>query len=214
MEVTDPAVIFISQIIFTTDYIIGALNLACISLARVIKHVKADLYLDLGMDYNWNLVMPVNIILAVAIQGVTFVVCETMTSHTCQCFEITKSAIIMTIMFLAFLLHLIVWMHLLFNYYRGQTEVMPYHSEPPNDIINFSTGSYTLLILALVVLITGVTFLILKLPFTSVSGSICQLLNITIVSIFWTFSNDRIKKAELEILRNFFNQDNSFTVHV
>ena len=210
MEVTDPAVIFISQIIFTTDYIIGALNLACISLARVIKHVKADLYLDLGMDYNWNLVMPVNIILAIAIQGVTFFVCEKMS----QCLEITQSAILMIILSLAFLLHLIVWMHLLFNYYRGQTEVMPYHSEPPNDIINFSTGSYTLLILALVVLITGVTFLILKLPFTSVSGSICQLLNITIVSIFWTFSNDRIKKAELEILRNFFNQDNSFTVHV
>ena len=148
--------------------------------------------------------------IAIAIQVLTFFVCEKMS----QCLEITQSAILMIILSLAFLLHLIVWMHLLFNYYRGQTEVMPYHSEPPNDIINFSTGSYTLLILALVVLITGVTFLILKLPFTSVSGSICQLLNITIVSIFWTFSNDRIKKAELEILRNFFNQDNSFTVHV
>ena len=211
MEVTDPVFISISQIIFTTDYIIASLNLACISLARVIKHVKMDLYLDLGIDYNWNLVTPVNIILAVVIQGIIFIECQTMNS---QCFEITKSAVLMTIMFLAFLLHLVIWMHLLFKYYRGQTEIMPYYSEPANDIINFSIGSYSLLILALVVLINGVTFLILKLPFTSVSGSTCQLLNITIVSIFWTFSNDRIKKAELEILRNFFNQDNSFTVHV
>ena len=207
MEVTDPTVIFISQIIFTTDCIIASLNLACIGLARVIKHVKPDLYLDLGTDYNWNLVMPVNIILAVVIQGVTFIECETMKS---QCFEIT----ITIIMFLAFLLHLVVWLHLLFKYYRGQAEIMPYNPAPSNDIINFSVGSYTLLILALVVNIDAVTFLILKLPFTSVSASICQLLNITIVSIFWTFSTDRIKKAELKILRNFFYQDNSFTVHV
>lgn len=211
MDVTHPTVILTAQVIFTTDYTLAVLNLVCIGLARVIKHVKADFYLDLGTDYNWNLVISVNIILAVAIQVLTLSVCETVES---LCFEITTSVFIMTFLFIAFLLHLFVWMHLLHKYYRGQTEVLPYNSLASNDIINFSIGSYTLLILALVVLICSVIFLILKLPFGSVFASIVQLLNISIVSIFWTFSNNRIKKNELEILRNFFYQDNSFTVHV
>ena len=211
MDVTHPTVILTAQLILTTDYIIYVLNLVCIGLARVIKHVKTDLYLDLGTDYNWNLVICANIILAVAIQGLTFLVCETIES---MCFEITTSAFIMTFLFIAFLLHLFVWMHLLLKYYKGQTEVLPYYSVASNDIINFSIGSYTLLILALVVLICSVIFLILKLPFGSIFASFVQLLNITVVSIFWTFSNNRIKKNELEILRNFFYQDNSFTVHV
>ena len=209
MDVTHPTVILTAQLIFTTDYIISVLNLVSIGLARVIKHVKIDLYLDLGTDYNWNLIIFVNIILAVAIQGLTFSVCETIES-----FEITSSFFSITLLFIAFLLHLFVWLHLLLKYYKGQTEVLPYNSVASNDIINFSIGSYTLLILALVVLICSVIFQILKLPFTSVFASIVALLNVTIVSIFWTFSNKRIKKAELEILHNCFYQDNSFIVYV
>ena len=211
MDVTHPTVILTAQLILTTDYIIYVLNLVCIGLARVIKHVRTDLYLDLGTDYNWNLVIYVNIILAVAITGLTFFFCETIES---MCFEITSSVFTVTFLFIGFLLHLFVWLHLLLKYYKGQTEVLPYNSVASNDIINFSIGSYTLLILALVVLICSVIFQILKLPFTSVFASIVALLNVTIVSIFWTFSNKRIKKAELEILHNCFYQDNSFIVYV
>ena len=211
MEVKHPLVGLITQILFTTDYILNSLNLVCIGLARVTKHVKTDLYLDLGTEYNWNIVIPINISIAVATQVITFFVCETIES---QCFEITIAAVLMTILFIAFLLHLFVWMQLLIRYFKGQTQVFPYYSEASKDIINFSIGSYTLLILALVVLILSVIFVVLKLPLTSAYGSIVQLLNITIVSVYWTFSNYRIKKVELQILRNIFYQDNSFTVRV
>ena len=210
MEITDPLFILCTQYIIAMDFTVGALNFVFIGLARAIKNYNTDLYLDLGVDYNWNCVTPINILIAVAFQLFVFFGCDSIES---QCYENSKTTVLMTILFIAFLLHFIVWFHLSVRYCKGQTVVVSF-LESSNDLINFSMGSYTLLILALVCIICGISFQILNIPITSVTSSVVQLTNLTAVSIFWTYTNDKIRNKELRILRRFFYQDNSFTVHV
>ena len=149
MEITDPLFNLCTQHIITMDFTVGALNFVFIGLARAIKNYNTDLYLDLGVDYNWNCVTPINILIAVAVQLFVFFGCDSLES---ECYENSKTTVLMTILFIAFLLHFIVWIHLSVRFCKGQTVVVSF-PESSNDLINFSIGSYTLLILALVCII-------------------------------------------------------------
>ena len=203
----------ITQFIITTDLTIGSILFVLIGLARVIKHFNSDLYLDLGVKYK---LVPVVLTLSSLVFGVLFQVLAIFgcNSYESKCFENTKYVVLMTIVIIAFLLHAMLWIHLLVRYCQGQTEVQPFYVEATTDLINFSIGSYTILILGLVVIIFGIIFLSLHIPLDTVASSVCQLLNITIVSIFWALTNTRIRNNITDILRNIFYQDNSFTVNV
>ena len=211
MEKTDPTLIMITQFIITMDLTIGSILFVSIGLARVIKHFNSDLYLDLGVKYKW---VPVAVTLTSFVFAVFFQVLAIFGCIESKCFENTKNAVLMTIAIIAFLLHAILWIHLLVRHCQGKTEVLPFYVEATTDLINFSIGSYTILILGLVVIIVGIIFLSLHIPLDTVASSVCQLLNITIVSIFWARTNIRIRDNITEILRNIFYQDNSFTVNV
>ena len=203
----------ITQFIITLDFTIGGILFVLIGLARVIWHFNSDLYLDRGVKYKW---VPVVLTLSSFVFAVLFQVLAIFgcNSYESKCFENTKNAVLMTIAIIAFLLHAMLWIHLLVRYCQGQTEVLPFYVEATTDLINFSIGSYTILILGLVVIICGIIFLSLHIPLDTVASSVCQLLNITIVSIFWAGTNARIRDNITKILRNIFYQDNSFTVNV
>ena len=212
MEKTDPTLIMITQFIITMDLTIGGILFVLIGLTRVIKHFNSDLYLDLGVKYKW---VPVVLTLSSVVVAVLFQVLAIFgCNYESKCFENTKNAFLMTIAIIAFLPHAMLWIHLSVRYCQGQTEVLPFYVEATTDLINFSMGSYTILILGLVVIICGIIFLSLQIPLDTVASSVCQLINITIVSIFWARTNTRIRNNITKILRNIFYQDNSFTVNV
>ena len=82
------------------------------------------------------------------------------------------------------------------------------------DLISFSSGSTTLLILGGVLITVLVIFSLLSVPVTSVVSSIIQLTNITLVSLYWLLSKPCLRVRTLALVRRLFCQQSVFIVVV
>ena len=196
--------------IMQMDFLFGSLYFVTISIIRVIKHFNSELYLSLGVEHSGHWSLPAVTSCTLAIQLVKLASCGTVAS---SCYELSSACVLFGLQLVTLVLHLAVGGHILLRRLQNLAQVEPFLQDA--DLISFSTGSTTLLILGSVLITVLVIFSLLSVPVTSVVSSLIQLTNITLISLYWLISRPCLRVRTILLIRRLFcRQQSVFIVPV
>ena len=207
--VQDSTFITVTNQIMQADFLFGSLYFVTISIVRVIKHFNSELYLSLGVKHSGHWSLPAVSSCTLAIQLVKLASCGSVAS---SCYELSSGCVLFGLQVVTLVLHLAVGGHILLRRLRNLAQVEPFLQDA--DLISFSSGSTTLLILGGVLVTVLVIFSLLSVPVTSVVSSLIQLTNITLVSLYWLISKPCLRARTLALVRRLFCQQSVFIVVV
>ena len=208
--VQDPTFITVTNQIMQADFLFGSLYFVTISIVRVIKHFNSELYLSLGVEHSGHWSLPAVCSCTLAIQLVKLASCGSVAS---SCYELSSGCMLFGLQLATLVLHLAVGGHILLRRLQNLAQVEPFLQDA--DLISFSTGSTTLLILGGVLITVLVIFSLLSVPVTSVVSSVIQLINITLISLYWLISRPSLRVRTIALVRRLFcRQQSVFIVPV
>ena len=183
----------------------AACYLVIIGGARLAAHQARDVYLEASTRWNGHWLLLVTLLLSALIQLTTFQLCDSEESFTHY-----SDLTLYTMAGTAFILHLVLELDILRKRYKARRTVGPAPVQSAGHSgtgdVSFSVGSLSLLLLTTDLCIVSVFFYYHSIRVTSASAALVQLVNMTLLALYWTVAQHSLRQHCHHILKKIFQK--------